>query len=252
MVVRVAASQFNVGQVDVRRIPYLNTARDVEDALVEVAACQAAVVYTLVRSDLREVLVVKAQELGLMCVDVLGPVIDCLSALTGKAPLQSPGLIHKLDEAYYGKMEAVEFAVKYDDGQQPWGLAKADLVIVGVSRTSKTPLCMFLAHKGIKAANVPLVPEVPVPEDLMSVPPFKVVGLTISPTLLQEVRRERLKLLGLADGGEYASLERIYRELDYAQRIMRKIGCSVIDVTNKAVEETAAKILEYYRKGVEV
>jgi len=252
MVVRVAASQFNVGQVDVRRIPYLNTARDVEDALVEVAACQAAVVYTLVRSDLREVLVVKAQELGLMCVDVMGPVIDCLSALTGKAPLQSPGLIHKLDEAYYGKMEAVEFAVKYDDGQQPWGLAKADLVIVGVSRTSKTPLCMFLAHKGIKAANVPLVPEVPVPEDLMSVPPFKVVGLTISPTLLQEVRRERLKLLGLADGGEYASLERIYRELDYAQRIMRKIGCSVIDVTNKAVEETAAKILEYYRKGVEV
>lgn len=250
--VRAAASQFSAGQVDVRRIPYLNTARDVEDALVEVAACQAAVVYTLVRPDLREVLVVKARELGLVCVDVMGPVIDCLSALTGKAPLQSPGLIHKMDEAYYGKMEAVEFAVKYDDGQQPWGLAKADLVIVGVSRTSKTPLCMFLAHKGIKAANVPLVPEVPVPEDLMSVPPSKVVGLTISPALLQEVRRERLKLLGLADGVEYASLERIYRELDYAQRIMHKIGCSVIDVTNKAVEETAAKILEYYRKGVEM
>jgi len=109
-----------------------------------------------------------------------------------------------------------------------------------------------LAHKGIKAANVPLVPEVRVPEDLLAVPPARVVGLTMSPALLQEVRRERLKLLGLAEGVDYASLERIYRELDYAQRIMHKIGCSIIDVTNKAVEETAAKILEYYRKGVEV
>ncbi len=250
LVVRAAASQFNAGQIDVRRIPYLNSARDVEDALVEVAACQAAVVYTLVRPDLREVLVTKARELALVCVDVMGPIIDCLSAVTGRRPLHAPGLIHKLDDAYYSKMEAVEFAVKYDDGKQPWGLAKADLVIVGVSRTSKTPLCMYLAHKGIKAANVPLVPEVPVPEDLMAVPPSKVVGLTVSPALLQEVRRERLKLLGLAEGVDYASLERIYRELDYAQRIMHKIGCSIIDVTNKAVEETAAKILEYYQKGV--
>lgn len=251
LVVRAAASQFSAGQIDIRRIPYLNTARDVEDALVEVAACQAAVVYTLVRNDLREVLTAKATELALVCVDVMGPIIDCLAAITGKMPMHAPGLIRKMDDAYYSKVEAVEFAVKFDDGKQPWGLAKADLVIIGVSRTSKTPLCMYLAHKGIKAANVPLVPEVPVPDDLMSVPPSKVVGLTINPALLYEVRRERLKVLGLAEGVDYASLERIYRELDYAQRIMHKIGCSIVDVTNKAVEETAAKILEYYRKGAE-
>lgn len=252
LVVRAAASQFNAGQVDVRRIPYLSSARDVEDALIEVAACQASVVYTLVRPDLREVLVNKAAELGVACiVDVMGPILSCLSTVTGRVPRQEPGLIHKMDEAYFGKMEAVEFAVKYDDGKQPWGLLKADLVIVGVSRTSKTPLCMYLAHKGIKAANVPLVPEVAPPEELLGLPPSKVVGLTINPALLHEVRRERLKTLGLAEGVDYANLERIYQELDNAQRIMHKIGCPIVDVTNKAVEETAAKILAYYRKGVE-
>ncbi|MDR7869106.1 MAG: pyruvate, water dikinase regulatory protein [Sporomusaceae bacterium] len=249
LVVRAAASQFNAGNIDVRRIPYLNTARDVEDAMLEVAACQAAVVYTLVRPDLREVLVAKAQELAVVCVDIMGPIISCLAAVTGRQPRLEPGLIHKLDEAYFSKLEAVEFAVKYDDGKQPWGLAKADLVVVGVSRTTKTPLCMFLAHKGIKAANVPLVPEVPVPEDLLGLPAEKVVGLTINPSLLHEIRRERLKTLGLAEGVDYANLERIYQELDYAQRIMHKIGCPIVDVTNKAVEETAAKILEHYRKG---
>ncbi len=249
LVVRAAASQFNAGQIDVRRIPYLTSAKDVEDALQEVAACRAAVVYTLVRPDLREALTAKAAELNLMCVDVMGPIIGCLTVVTGRTPSHEPGLIHKLDEAYFSKMEAVNFAVKYDDGKQPWGLTKADLVIVGVSRTSKTPLCMYLAHKGIKAANVPLVPEVPVPEDLMAVPPHKVVGLTINPALLHEVRRERLKTLGLAEGVDYASLERIYQELDHAQRIMHKIGCPIVDVTNKAVEETAAKILELYQRG---
>lgn len=251
LVVQAAASQFDAGQIDIRRIPYLSSARDVEEALVEAAACKAAVVYTLVRGDLREVLVAKATALALVCVDVMGPIIECLATLTGRPPLHAPGLIRKMDDAYYSKVEAVEFAVKYDDGKQPWGLTKADIVIIGVSRTSKTPLCMYLAHKGIKAANVPLVPEVPVPEDLMTVPPHKVIGLTINPALLYEVRRERLKVLGLAEGVDYASLERIYRELDYAQRIMHKIGCSIVDVTNKAVEETAAKILEYYRKGAE-
>lgn len=232
-----------------RRIPYLNSARDVEDALQEVAACKAAVVYTLVRPDLREVLVAKAAELAILCVDIMGPILTCLAAVTGRPPLHEPGLIHKLDEAYFSKLEAVEFAVKYDDGKQPWGLSKADLVIVGVSRTTKTPLCMYLAHKGIKAANVPLVPEVPIPEELLALPAAKVVGLTMTPALLYEIRRERLKALGLAEGVDYASMARIYQELDFAQNIMHKIGCPVIDVTNKAVEETAAKILEHYRKG---
>lgn len=247
--VKAAASQFNGGQIDIRRIPYLNTPREVEDALTEVAACEAAVVYTLVRPDLKAALEAKAGELGLTCVDIMGPILAAITSVTGMAPRLEPGLIRRMDEAYFNKVEAVEFAVKYDDGKQPWGLAKADLVITGVSRTSKTPLCMYLAHKGLKAANVPLMPEVAPPDELFALPAGKVVGLTINPAHLYEVRRERLKVLGLAEGVDYANLERIYQELDYAQRIMHRLGCPIIDVTSRAVEETAAKILEYYRKG---
>ena len=247
--VKAAASQFDGGKIDVRRIPYLNSSRDVEDALLEAAACQAAVVYTLVRPDLKAVLEEKAGGLGLTCVDLMGPILAAIEVVTGLSPRLEPGLIRRMDEAYFNKVAAVEFAVKYDDGKQPWGLAKADLVIIGVSRTSKTPLCMYLAHKGIKAANVPLVPEVAPPDELFALPPRKVVGLTASPEYLIEVRRERLKILGLHDGVDYASPERIYGEIDYAQRIMRKVGCPVFDVTGRAVEETAARILEFHLKG---
>jgi regulator of PEP synthase PpsR (kinase-PPPase family) len=250
LVVKAAASQFNSCNIDIRRIPYLNSPVDVEDALQEAAGCQAAVAYTFVRPALKAVLEEKAQELGLVCVDIMGPLLTAIKSVTHTDPLFEPGLIHKLDEAYFNKVEAIEFAVKYDDGKQPGGLSKADLVIIGVSRTSKTPLCMYLAHKGIRAANVPLVPEVGPPEELLTLPANKVVGLTIKPPLLFEIRKERLKTLGLSESVHYANLERINEELGYALDIMKKIGCPAIDVTNKAVEETASKVLEYYRKGV--
>lgn len=252
LVVRAAASQFNGGKIDIRRIPYLNTAHDVEDALMEVAGAGAAVVYTLVRPDLKSVLEQRAKELRLVAVDIMGPIIGAIASVTALPPRLEPGLIHKMDEAYFNKVDAVEFAVKYDDGKLPWGLSKADLILVGVSRTSKTPLCMYLAHKeGLKAANVPLVPEVAPPDELFDVPPRKVIGLTIKASLLYEIRKERLKTLGLSSSVDYANLERISAELEYAKKIMRRAGCVIIDVTNKAVEETAAKIIEYYRKGVE-
>lgn len=250
LVVKAAASQFNSGNIDIRRIPYLNSPGDVKDALQEAAGCQAVVAYTLVRPNLKAVLEAKALELNLVCVDIMGPLLTAIKNITHTDPSFEPGSIHKLDAAYFNKVEAIEFAVKYDDGKQPWGLSKADLVIIGVSRTSKTPLCMYLAHKGIKTANVPLVPEVGPPEELLALPANKVVGFTIKPSLLFEIRKERLKTLGLPESVHYANLERINEELDYAMDIIKKIGCPVIDVTNKAVEETATKVLEYYRKGV--
>lgn len=252
LVVKAAASQFSSGNIDIRRIPYLNTAGEVEDALLEVAGCRAAVAYTLVRPDLKLVLEAKAKELNLVCVDIMGPILEAITSVAHMPPRLEPGLLRKMDDAYFSKVEAVEFAVKYDDGKQPWGLSKADLVIVGVSRTSKTPLCMYLAHKGLKAANVPLVPEVAPPEELFALPKGKVVGLTIRPALLFEIRKERLKTLGLAESVDYANPERIRQEIEYSTGIMRKIGCPVIDVTSKAVEETAARILEYYRKGATI
>jgi regulator of PEP synthase PpsR (kinase-PPPase family) len=127
----------------------------------------------------------------------MGPVVDALQAVTHLTPRNEPGLIRKIDEAYFTKIEAIEFAVKFDDGKDPRGLLQADIVITGVSRASKTPLCMYLAHKGIKAANVPLVKEIPPPPELFQVAPHKVIGLTIKPSLLFEIRRERLKAMGL-------------------------------------------------------
>ena len=250
LVVKAAASQFSSTLIDVRRSPYLNSPRDVEDALTEAAGCHAAVAYTLVRPELKACLETKAQELNLVCVDIMGPLLAAIKSVTNTNPRFEPGLIRKLDESYFNKIDAIEFAVKYDDGKQPWGLSKADLVIIGVSRTSKTPLCMYLAHKGLKAANVPLLPEVSPPEELFTLPPQQVIGLTLQWSRLCEIRKERLLTLGLSQSVDYANPERITEELDYAIRIMRHIGCTIMDVSNKAVEETATRIIELYRKGV--
>ena len=159
--------------------------------------------------------------------------------ISGKQPLHEPGIMHKLDEEYFKKVEAIEFAVKYDDGRDPRGVLKADLVLIGVSRTSKTPLSQYLAHRRIKVANVPIVPEVDPPEELLSIDPAKCIGLKISPEKLIGIRTERLRTLGLSDSANYAKLERIKEELAYFEKVIDRIGCPVIDVTNKAVEETA-------------
>ena len=150
-------------------------------------------------------------------VDVLGPMLKSIEKSTGLLPKNQAGLIHSLDHEYFKRVEAVEFAVKYDDGKNPLGLL--DVVIIGVSRTSKTPLSMYLAHKQIKVANVPLVPELAPPEELFKVPPYKIIGLLIDPFKLNEIRSERLKTMGLSDTATYADMKRIDDELAYAKGI---------------------------------
>jgi regulator of PEP synthase PpsR (kinase-PPPase family) len=250
LVVKAAISQFTGANIEIERKPYLKSTAQIDAILETAAKSQSAIMYTLVRPDLKNALETKAHALGITHVDIMGPVVDALQTVTHLAPRNEPGLIRKIDEAYFTKIEAIEFAVKFDDGKDPRGLLQADIVITGVSRASKTPLCMYLAHKGIKAANVPLVKEIPPPSELFQVAPHKVIGLTIKPSLLFEIRRERLKAMGLQPSSSYANLERIIEELDYAQEIMRKVGCPVIDITNKATEETAARVLDFYRKGV--
>ncbi len=158
-------------------------------------------------------------------------------------PKEEPGLIYRLDEEYFRKIEAVEFAVKYDDGRDPKGIKRADIVLIGVSRTSKTPLSQYLALKRYKVANVPLVPESIPPTELFDIPKEKCFGLLISPEKLIDIRMERLRSLGLKPEAAYAQMDRINRELEYARNLYERIGCQVIDVTNKAVEETANLIL---------
>lgn len=249
MVVRAAASQFNSGTMEIRRVPNISD-KDTLNRIVEQAkSMDFMIAYTLVIDELGQHLEQKAAEKRVLCVDILGPLIDAFREASQIEPKKEPGLLRKVDEMYYRRVEAVEFAVRYDDGKDPRGIELADIVLVGVSRTSKTPLSMYLAHKRIKVANVPLVPEVSPPEELYKQERGKVIGLTVRSEQLYHIRTERLKTLGLKGQASYANEERILQELDFANDVMRKLGCPVIDVTNRAVEETASKILEiYYRR----
>lgn len=177
-------------------------------------------------------------------VDIMGPVLGAVTAVADTKPRLTAGMVHKLDQEYFKKVEAIEFAVKYDDGKNPQGFEKADIVIIGVSRTSKTPLSMFLAYKKIKAANLPLVPEVPLPEELFKIPPKHVVGLVIDPYKLNNIRSERLRTMGLTGEANYATVSRIEEELEYAKAVMRRVHCPILDVTNKSIEETAAFVMQ--------
>lgn len=246
---KAAVSQFNAGQTQIRRIPYVNDTEQIEQIVREAKQQNALIVYTLVVPHLRETLISVAQGENVITVDVLGPTLEAIAKASDEKPHLEPGLLHKVDEDYFRKVEAIEFAVKYDDGKDPRGVLHADIVLIGISRTSKTPLCMYLAHKRIKAANVPLVPEVSPPEELFKILPRKLVGLTVKPEVLNVIRQERLKALGLAPNADYANMKRIFKEIEYAEDIMKKLGCHIIDVSNKAVEETCGKILQIIYRG---
>ncbi|NLL86521.1 MAG: kinase/pyrophosphorylase [Syntrophomonadaceae bacterium] len=249
MVVRAAASQFNSGEMEIRQIPNISNTETIDEVIHQAANNKFLVAYTLVIDELAMYLREEAEKHGVVCVDILGPLIAAFNNMSQIEPRREPGLLRKMDEMYYRRVEAVEFAVRYDDGKDPRGIELADIVLIGVSRTSKTPLSMYLAHKRIKVANVPLVPEVQPPEELFKAERGKVIGLTINLEQLNQIRTERLKTLGLKGQANYANPERILEELEYADRIMKRLGCPVIEVTNRAVEETASKILEiYYRR----
>ncbi len=250
-VVKATTSQFVEEKFDIIRAPYVKDKLQIDQILEEAANHKAVICYTIVSPELREHIADKAMALDMQVVDVLGPILKSIEKATGLVPKNQAGLIHSLDHEYFKRVEAVEFAVKYDDGKNPLGLLKADVVIIGVSRTSKTPLSMYLAHKQIKVANVPLVPELQPPDELFKVPPYKVIGLLIDPFKLNEIRSERLKTMGLSDTAVYADMNRINTELEYAKGIMRRVHCMIINVSNRAIEETASIIMEYVRKNKE-
>lgn len=248
LVVKAAASQFQGALVQFRRVPYVEDVGTLSEVVALAKMNRGIIVFTLVIPEMRQFLLAEAAREGVPVYDIIGPLIEQMEQLFQMAPRCEPGPVRVLDEDYFRKIEAIEFAVKYDDGRDPRGILRADIVLIGVSRTSKTPLSQYLAHKRFKVANVPIVPEVDPPEELFQVSPKKCFGLKISPEKLNEIRRERLKSLGLDDCAIYANIDRIKEELQYFDEIVKKIGCEVIDVTNKAVEETANVIINIMRK----
>lgn len=244
---RAALSQFNSGKYEVRKFPYIVSKEQISEILEEARREPSIVVYTIVIDGLRSFIETKGIELNIPTVDLMTPTLEAIEDILKFQPKRESGLIRKLDENYFRKVEAVEFAVKYDDGKDPRGIRDADLILVGVSRTSKTPLSMYLAHKNYKVANIPLVPEVPVPNELFEKNSKRVVGLVANSIKLNEIRQERLKSLGLNNNANYANINRINEELEYSKKIMEKLGCIVIDVSNKAIEETAGVIIDYMK-----
>ncbi|NHM30349.1 kinase/pyrophosphorylase [Bacillus sp. C11] len=248
LVTKAAITQFNGSGMVLKRFPYVEDIEHIDEVISLVKMDKGMIAFTLVKPEMREYIQKAAKIEGIYACDLIGPLMDQIQELTGKVPLCEPGLVRKLDEDYFKKVEAIEFAVKYDDGRDPRGIMKADIVLIGVSRTSKTPLSQYLALKRLKVANVPLVPEVEPPEELYKVPPEKCFGLKISPEKLNNIRRERLISLGLNDQASYANIERIKEELVFFEKVVSRINCPIIDVTNKAVEETANEILNYIHK----
>jgi regulator of PEP synthase PpsR (kinase-PPPase family) len=234
--------QFDAKQIVIKRIGNIQHEDDIHSLMEEAFKSSGMVAYTLVQPELREMMKAEAIRLGVRAVDIMGPMMQAFMDTFHDSPNRKPGLLHQMDDVYFRRVEAIEFAVKYDDGRDTRGLLQAHVVLIGISRTSKTPLSIFLAHKGIKVANLPIVPEVKPPEELYKVSGLKIVGLTMDAEHILKIRTERLKTLGLPNNAKYASLQRIVEELDYAENLMKQLGCRSIDVTNKAIEETAGII----------
>jgi regulator of PEP synthase PpsR (kinase-PPPase family) len=243
--VRAALHQFKGYLVHLRVFPNVGE-RDHLERLIQRAAHEEALLFTtLVSEEMRTAAQEIANGHGVPCVDLLGDLLSSISAFLAAPPQGVPGRMHQADEAYFRRVEAVEFTVKADDGKEPRMLRDADIVLVGVSRTSKTPLSVFLAHKGYKVSNVPIVLDRPFPDQLGQVNPRRIFALTIAPESLQAIRHHRISTMRLPGRSNYSEMGYILEEIDWAEGLFRKRpSWPVIDVTRKAVEETASIIIK--------
>jgi regulator of PEP synthase PpsR (kinase-PPPase family) len=241
-VVRSALTQFDDAGVELVRRSDVRTARQVRNVVEEAAGRKCFIVHTLVSNDLRRLMLTESRLHGLDSLDVLGPALDRLATHLKLTPQEKPGLFQQLQEARSREIEAVEFAFHHDDGQRADELDRAEVVLVGVSRTMKTPTMLYLAYRGWFAANVPIVPEIELPPALSAVPRSRVFCLLMSPGRLQELRRFRASEKGIPVD-PYASMENIRNELHCAREVCRKRGWRSIDVTSKSVEEVCLEII---------
>jgi regulator of PEP synthase PpsR (kinase-PPPase family) len=244
-VVRAALLQFPQAGAQIRLHTRVRT-KEVARPVVERCAREGALlVFTVVSPELREFVHGMTAELKIEAIDVIGALIGKLGTFLEREPINLPSALLPLSDEYFRRIEAVEFAVKSDDGKEPRNFKKADIVLVGVSRTSKTPLSTILAQRGLKVANLPLVLGVNPPPELLEAPQDRIVGLTIGIEQLCEIRQTRLRLLGMPAETNYAMREHVRQELEYASALFHKHPeWPVVDVTGRAIEETAVIILE--------
>ncbi|MFA5845136.1 MAG: pyruvate, water dikinase regulatory protein [Coriobacteriia bacterium] len=250
-VAKAALSQFPSDTFHVVRLPKITTRGQLQGVVHGACGRACIIFYTLAAPRLRDEMAAISREMDITAVDILGPCIAALGDASGEEPAWEAGVIRKTDRGYFERVEALEFAVKHDDGRGGEELEQAEIVLVGVSRTSKTPLSMYLAFKGYRVSNVPLVPGVDPPRQLYEIDPRRIFGLVASGELLVRIRRQRIADLG-AYAGSYYDREAVEQEIEDARAVMRRLGCIVVSTEGRAIEETAQDILRHFlASGVE-
>lgn len=239
-----ASRQFEGLNVKIVRKGKVTNRKKIQDVLQEVKNLEGVVLFTMVSHELRPIVLSEAKEAGVVAMDVMGPVLDMLAHYFHTLPSDEPGLQYRMTKDYFKRTEAVEFTVRHDEGSGMESLDQADIVLLGISRTSKTPLSIFLAHQGYRCANVPLAAGMALPQKIAEIDRKKLVGLIVHPEKLAEYRAMRLQNLGRPGDEEYAQLAHIEGELKHAQDVFASLpGIRVVDVTGKAIEEVATEII---------
>lgn len=242
-VVSAVAAQFPQSvPLKIQRFPFVTDQSTLVPILKDAQQEQAIIVTTLVNRPLQQSVTEFCQAHNLTLIDLLSSLTTAISDRSQTDSLEAPGSLRKLDEHYFHRISAMEFAVRYDDGKELRGLLEADIVLLGVSRTSKTPLSMYLANQNYRVANLPLIPGVPLPKELFKVPTHKIIGLTMPLQTLLKIRTERLATLGLPQTTNYSAATSVSDELAYAQQLFDTLGATVINVADRSIEETASLI----------
>ena len=242
---KAAMVQFSDHDIYFTRYKNVRNEAQIKAICEDAATHKDLLVYTIVSPQLRAFFITEARSHQIPCVDLLGPLLVGLASYFGYEPKSIAGLLHDVNERYFQRIEAMEYTIAHDDGRELLGLEKADVVIVGISRTSKTPLSMYLSHQGWKVANIPLIKYFEIPKEVFAVDQRRVIGLTIDAQDLATIRRARLERLGQDKGGEYADPDKVNEEIEYANDIFRKNRrWPVFNVTGKALEETASEIIK--------
>lgn len=236
-------------QIEIKKFPYIKDENEFLNVLELAHEKNAIVVTTLVSESFNALGHQYAQEHQISYIDYMSELITMIEQHTQFTPLMESGALRKMNTEYFKRIEAIEYSVKYDDGKHFTDIGEADALIVGVSRTSKTPLSMYLANKGYKIANIPLVPEVTIPESVFQHKGLKVFGLTASPNYIANIRKNRAEALGISKTSTYNSLDRIKKELSYAEEIFNKLNATVINTEYKSIEESAFYIEKFLQQN---
>lgn len=248
-VVNTVLAQFPDSRVEVTTIGNVRETSHIEQAAAQAAKCGGIIVFTLVDTILGTCMRKSAAKLGVTALDIAGPLLETLSQKLGTPPLGQPGLYRQLHREYFDRVAAIEFTMSHDDGRNAETWHEADLILLGVSRTGKTPLSIYLSVLGWKVANFPIVPGLEIPDILFKQDPARVMGLTLSPDRLLSFRRHRSGLLGMREKTAYIDPEKIVGELEFARRIFTRGGFDELDVTDKTVEASANEIIKRLGTG---